>query len=395
MVSIYQNSQYHLLADKFVTNETTIPIPQNSRYHNYPIALYFAGGEGNLYQLKQWITPLILLNQQFPLVIIVRSQFVYEWLQKNTEFQIAFCGHMDDLLHLYEHNDFKVVLYVNNASSNFQSLMNNRSFHIHINHGESEKSSTFSNRAKAYDAVFIVSDAGYEKYKENLINITMERFIKIGRPQLDYIAPVQKPKTDRKIILYGPTWEGAHLSMNYSSLVDFGATIVETILSSDEYFLIYRPHPNTGSRDNATKIADTNIRNIIQSSPNATIMTDCDINALYKFVDLAILDNSAIAIDFLYYNRPILMTNYFHRIQGRYNQPRILEAVTLLENSNIYELPNLINNELLYDKKRAQRETIKRYFLGDFKEGESTKCFIEEIAKLMDKRDQFIQERIS
>lgn len=365
----------------------------NSRYHRYPIAVYFAGGEGNLYQLEQWITPLILLNKQFPLVIIVRSQSIYKWLQINTEFQIAFCHHMDDLLHIYEHNNFKVTLYVNNASSNFQSLMNNRSFHIHINHGESEKSSTFSNRAKAYDAVFIVSDAGYEKYKDNLINITMERFIKIGRPQLDYITPIEKPSTNRKIILYGPTWEGAHLSMNYSSLVDFGTIAVETILSSEEYFLVYRPHPNTGSRDEATQRADRAIRNAIQASPNATIMTQCDINALFKFVDIAILDNSAIAIDFLYYNRPILMTNYFHRIQGRNSQPKILDAVTLLDNSNISQLLTVINNELLYDRKRVDREAIKRYFLGDFKEGESTQCFINEIAKLIKKRDQLIEEK--
>ncbi len=367
----------------------------HSRYHHYPVALYFAGGEGNLYQLKQWITPLISLNQEFPLVIIVRSQFIYQWLQLNTEFQIAFCHHMDDLLHLYESNNFKVTLYVNNASSNFQSLMNNRSFHVHINHGESEKSSTFSNRAKAYDAVFVVSDAGYERYRDNLINITMERFIKVGRPQLDYITPIEKPLTDRKIILYGPTWEGAHLSMNYSSLVDFGTTIVEDVLSSNEYFLIYRPHPNTGSRDDATQRADQAIRTTIQASPHATIMTQCDVNALFKFVDIAILDNSAIAIDFLYYNRPIFMTNYFHRIQGRNSQPRIVDAVTLLDDSNIHELLTLIKSEQLQDKKRREREATKRYFLGSFDEGESTQCFIDEIGKLIEKRDQLIQEKTS
>ena len=370
-----------------------VPIQQKPRYNNYPVALYFAGGEGHLYQLQQWITALTLLDQQYPLVIIVRSQFVYQWLQKNTEFQIAYCSHMDDLLHLYEQNEFKVILYVNNASSNFQSLMNNRSFHVHINHGESEKSSTFSNRAKAYDAVFVVSDAGYEKYRDNLINITMDRFIKIGRPQLDYIAPISKPKTDKKIILYGPTWEGAHLSMNYSSLVDLGKTVVETILSSDEYFLIYRPHPNTGSRKKETQIADQTIRNIVQASPNATTMTDCDINALYKFIDLAILDNSAIAIDFLYYNRPILMTNYFHRIKGRNSLLRIIEAVTLLDRTNIGVLLELISRELLEDTKQEERRRIKEYFLGDFKEGESTQRFIEEVGKLIEKRDQLIQDK--
>lgn len=364
----------------------------DSRHLNTEVVVYFSGGMNNLYQLEQWVYPFMVLNQELPLLIVVRDVCVYEWVQVNTEFQVTYCKSMDSLLGLYERNDFKCILYVNNASTNFQSLMNNRAFHVHINHGESEKTSTFSNRAKAYDAVFLVSDAGYEKYEKNLINISMERFIKVGRPQLDWFEPIERPKTERKILLYGATWEGAHLSMNYSSLVDFGLNIVETVLASDEYYLVYRPHPNTGSRDTATAKVDLAIRSLINKSEHARVLDDCDINAIFSFTDIALFDNSAIAVDFLQYDKPMIMTDYFYRSQGRNTKPRVVEACSLLSPSNIESLAKLLEDEISFDRNQKERREMKRYFLGEYAQGESTNVFIEKIKELIVHRNKLVGE---
>ena len=56
---------------------------------------------------------------------------------------------------LYDIGDFKVGIYVNNSNRNFQSLNNPRMLHVHVNHGESDKLSSFSNQVKAYDRVFV------------------------------------------------------------------------------------------------------------------------------------------------------------------------------------------------------------------------------------------------
>lgn len=370
-----------------------LPEVVTSRYTGIDIAVYFSGNTSHLYQLKQWVYPFIALNKTNPIVIVVRNIDVYQWVMKHTEFQVVYCKTMDDLLSFYEQNDFKCILYVNNASTNFQSLMNNRALHVHINHGESEKSSTFSNRAKAYDKVFLVSDAGYERYEQNLMNISMDRFVKIGRPQLDWFEPISLPRTNgRKVVLYGPTWEGAHLSMNFSSLVDFGSTIVEEILSSDTYFLVYRPHPSTGSRDRATAEADRLIREQVNTSDNAVVLDDCDINAVFSFIDISIFDNSAIAVDFLHYDKPMLMTDYFYRIQGRESRPKVVEACTLLNADNINDVLNIVENELTFDHHRDIRAEMRSYFLGNYRHGESTQAFIREVKQVIAWRNQLLAE---
>jgi CDP-glycerol glycerophosphotransferase (TagB/SpsB family) len=371
-----------------ITNEPS----HLSKYSHIDVAVYFSGSMGNIYQLKQWLMPFKQLDQAMPLLLIIRDTKVYKWVKKHTDFSAIHCKTMDALLALYEAHDFKCILYVNNASTNFQSLMNNAALHVHINHGESEKSSTFSNRAKAYDAVFIVSDAAYDRYEKNLINITMERFIRIGRPQLDWVAPITAPETDRKVVLYAPTWEGTHLSMNYSSIPEYGEYIVDSILSNKNYFLVYRPHPHTGSRDKNVAALDKAIRKKITQSDYATAIDDGDINAIFQFTEIAIFDNSAVAIDFLHYDKPMLMTDYFYRIKNRQSQPKVVEACTLLDKYNIHKLLNIVASELQYDELKQQRHRVQNYFLGQYAEGESTQAFISEVAKVIQQRNVLIKQ---
>ena len=367
-----------------------------SRYAETNVVLYFSGNMGHIYQINQWIKPLEVLNNQEPILIIVRNIEVYEWIQANTQFQIAFVKTMTLLLKLYEDNNFKCILYVNNSSTNFQSLSNNTALHIHINHGESEKTSTFSNRAKAYDFVFIVANAAYEKYENNLININMDKFIKIGRPQIDFIERIparDRPKTDKKIILYAPTWEGTHLSMDYTSLPDYGFDFVKKILDHQGYYLIYRPHPNTGSRDPLTKKADQKIREIIAYSDHAQVMDKESLNSVFELTDLAIFDNSAVTVDFLAFEKPMLLTDYFYRQEGQAaGKPKIVEASVLINNSNKDDILDLIEQGLSHDPKENQRKTIKSYFLGDYPRGRSTDVFVEKIKELIKLNEELVQQ---
>jgi CDP-glycerol glycerophosphotransferase (TagB/SpsB family) len=356
----------------------------DGRYADVNVVVYFAGTMGNIYQIEQWIKPLEQLEKIEKILIVTRDIHTSEWIKTNTQFQTFYAKTMSNLLKLYDSNHFRCILYVNNSCLNFQSLSNNRALHVHINHGESEKTSTFSNRAKAYDFVFIVSDAAYKKYANNLININMKKFIKIGRPQIDFIEPIESPTTGKKIILYAPTWEATHLSMNYTSLPDYGLDFVKAILAHNDYYLIYRPHPNTGSRDELTKETNQQIKQLVNQSDSGIVMTQENINSVFELTDLAIFDNSAVTIDFLVFNKPMIITDFFHRQEEQVAaKPEIIKACQIIGDSNKKDILSLIKQGLSQDPKATPRKKIKQYFLGDYTRGTSTKIFVKEIQKLI------------
>ncbi len=356
----------------------------DSRYADVNVVVYFAGNMGNIYQIEQWIKPLEQLDKVEKILIVTRDTHIYEWIEQNTQFQLVYAKTMSTLLKLYENNHFRCILYVNNSCSNFQSLSNNTALHVHINHGESEKTSTFSNRAKAYDFVFIVSDAAYKKYSDNLINIDMNKFIKVGRPQIDFIESIERPTKDKKIILYAPTWEGTHHSMNYTSLPKYGIDFVKKILAHKDYHLIYRPHPNTGSRDPDTKQIDKQIKRMVGKSDSGTVMTSESINSVFELTDLAIFDNSAVTVDFLSFDKPMMITDFFYRQEGQAAaKPEIVKACKIINDDNKDDILNLIEQGLSKDPQAIPRKAIRKYFLGDYARGESTKAFISEIQKLI------------
>lgn len=396
-----------LLSKKTVTKSTAKPSPakksnakeiippkENLLFSNIvftdDVAVYFDGTMGNIYQVQQWFGPFYELSKTKSLVFIVRNKEVYDYISGNTKFQVVYCRLIDNVMQVYEQGNFKCVLYVNNAQKNFQSLIVNSAYHVHINHGESDKVSTTSNQAKAYDYVFIVGQAAYDKYNNNLINKDMNKFIQIGRPQLEHIDKIDLniPK-DCQVILYAPTWEGTHESMNYTSLNDFGEFIVDSIIERPDLFLIYKPHPNTGSRDKATKSASERIIKKLNSCKNAQVILEGDINSIYEYVDIAIFDNSAVAIDYLATDKPMLMTDMFYKTTTRQDMPIITQSAKLIDDNNIQNVIEILLDEIYNDHIKQQRDKIKQYFLGDidYVNKESTKKFIETIDNICKERD--------
>jgi len=395
-------------------------------FNHYEVGLYFAGGMGSVYQVEQWIGTLQELKQEKNFLLIIRDKGVFTWLAKNTDFTLVYCLTLADLTKFYEESNLKCILYVNNGFKNFQSLMVESALHVHINHGESDKSSTATHQAKAYDYVLIVSDAGYNKYQSNLINIDMSSFIKVGRPQLDHIktiapfdkdqpAPIvesinlednvveESEKTniienstpveeniDRKVILYAPTWEATHDSMNFTSLNEYGLELVSKILDNPNYYLVYKPHPNTGSRDTVTKNINNKIKKLLKDNHKGEVVSTGDINSLYAHVDLAIFDNSAVAIDYLQVDKPMLMTDMFHKMDKREGKPTIVNAVRLLSLKNLSKVEEIIQDEIENDTLRDIRNKVKIYFLGNYnyEKKESTQKFIETILEICDERDK-------
>ena len=356
------------------------------------IALYFYGGMAEVYQMEQWLDSLEELNKVEPISIIVRNKNVETSLRGKTNIAITYFDTINELLTAYEESSFKVILYVNNGMKNFQSLIYHRALHIHLNHGESEKSSMHSNQCKSYDYTYVVGEAAYDRYKRHIINIDRANYVKIGRPQFDYVKEVQK-NFDRKVILYAPTDESTHISMRYTSIERLGLKIIDTILENPDYQLVYRPHPSTGKNSEVVDRINKEIIEKVENSENGTVEKDLNAIDLLSVADLAIFDNSSLIIDFLNFDKPMFATNMFMAEYHDIKPFKMLKGCTMLDEENIDMLNNLIREQLEFDPLEEQRVKIKEYYLGNYKKGESTKLFIKKILEAMKERDTLLDAK--
>ena len=193
------------------------PHPEN----HYRVAVYFADGAVNMYQIRQWYKPLAELAKQWPVVVLSRSPTGAQALLAEDAPPVAFVPTVRDLEQFVATQDIRVVLYVNQNTRNFQMFRYGRRWHVFINHGESDKMYMTTNQYKAYDYAFVAGEAARERLSRVLWDYDLDaRTIQIGRPQADhYSGALPYAPDERTVILYAPTWEGDRPSAHYGSIV--------------------------------------------------------------------------------------------------------------------------------------------------------------------------------
>ncbi len=292
-----------------------------------------------------------------------------------------------DIIEFYQENEFAITLYINNSLRNFQALRYSRGYHIHLNHGESEKESMRSNQSQAYDYIFTVGKRAVQRYKEYLLNFNPDKFIQVGRPQLDFIMPMKMDKKpDQKVLLYAPTWEATHASMNYTSVPVFGVELVKKILENENFILIYKPHEALGSRDETAQLSNKIILQMISASNNGYYMPNEDINNIFTLVDFTFFDNTSVMIDYLHTNKPAV---YMEIVKDQ-SIHELAKAFTTINQSNFNNILEILDQELHLDPNKIERGRVKELYLNNYKKGESTQLFIEKVSQLIKQRHEKI-----
>ncbi len=207
------------------------------------VVAYFGDDPDRVYQLEQWLPVLELLDTSEPVAVVLRQEDTGAVVRALTDLPVLVAEDFGELRELYAELDAKVVLYCNNSMRNFQSLLEPLMLHVHINHGESDKQSMASNNAKSYDRVFVAGDAAVQRIERGLLEFDTSKLVRIGRPQLDLRRePVLAP-SERRTLLYAPTWEGDADYNNYSSVDRFGPELVRRLLAVPDVRVVYKPHP--------------------------------------------------------------------------------------------------------------------------------------------------------
>ena len=298
-----------LLIERLATRE---PLPKQ----HFKVAVYYADGAVNLYQMRQWYKPLAKLAETWPVVVLSRTAGGTVKLLDESPVPVAYVRKVSDLERVIAEQNIRVVLYVNQNARNFQMMRYGRRWHVFINHGESDKMYMTTNQFKAYDYALVAGQAAVERLSKVLWDYDLDkRAIPIGRPQADHYAGTLPYTPDhRTVVLYAPTWEGDRAAAAYGSIASHGRSLVTALLESGRHRVVYRPHPRSGVVDHEYGVANRQIMaaitaaNARDSTANHIIDTSPELGWQLSAADVAIVDISAMVYDRLASGKPLMVT---------------------------------------------------------------------------------------
>ncbi len=358
---------------------------------------YFADDVTRVYQLLQWIPVLERLDATQPVAIVTRDPGASPVVEERTSLPVHLAPGFADLAALYDELDASVVLYCNNSMLNFNSLLDGRMLHVHINHGESDKQSMVSNNAKAYDRVFVAGEAAVQRHRQALMELDEHRLVRVGRPQLDVPRTRVLPPSTRRTVLYAPTWEGDAEYNDYTSVDVLGAEIVSAVLELPDVRLVYKPHPKITSsqtpaiRDGHRAVLDL-VEQAAERDPSAghAAVWQGDILAVFPGCDVMITDVSSVGLDWLYLqtDKPILITDRHHDADRLRCEVPVSRCADVIDTDTIGHLTELLGSRLEHDEHRMARAAMRHHYFDDNGVGDSTVRFVEAVSDLVELRNR-------
>ncbi|GAA2855161.1 CDP-glycerol glycerophosphotransferase family protein [Microbacterium arabinogalactanolyticum] len=362
----------------------------------YRVAVYFADGAVNMYQMRQWYRPLQGLAERWPVVVLSRSATGAEKLIDESGLPVAFVPTVRNLEKFLAKQDIRIVLYVNQNTRNFQMFRYGRRWHVFINHGESDKMYMTTNQYKAYDYALIAGQAARDRLSRTLWDFDLDRrTIEIGRPQADhYSGTLPYTPDERTVVLYAPTWEGDRPSAHYGSIATHGEALMRGLLASPRHRVIYRPHPRSGVVNEEYGAAHQRILDAIAAAnaadPSAHHVYDDgpDLGWQLAAADVAVVDISAMVYDRLAAGKPLMITRPADE-RASIDTTGYLSACEWLTVSGAENILAEVERVSADAEAVARLRTWVQHYFGDTTPGAATAKFHGAIEQLMQKWDEW------
>lgn len=333
--------------------------------------VYFGSNVGIDYQLGMWLPYFERIGKKF--IIVTRS---LKMMRAAGQITAAPVINRPTLRSLEEVITPSVgaAFYVNNAGKNTHFIERREMKHIWLNHGDSEKPACFNPVHAIYDVIFTAGQAGIDRYERHGVRIPREKFEIVGRPQVDQIHFIESRSAVSgagKTVLYAPTWKGAYQDSELYSLPS-GAEIVRELIGRG-CSVIFRAHPLNYRFANA-KAYITEIQEILEADAKANgrrhiwghaaekeMTTDDCFNAS----DAMISDVSAVVTDYLQSGKPLSVVSVAKTREELLNEVPAAKAAYVLE-EDLSNLSEVLDGLLVDDVKASERDTMRKYYLGDF-----------------------------
>lgn len=356
-------------------------IPNTSAF-----AAYFADTAEGAYQLEQWLPAFQkLVEAGSPVTLLIKDSSVANRLISIGVLPVKLCSNSADVDDFVSSHQVQVLFYVNNNQANFTPLRINGLIHVHLSHGESEKSSMVSHQLKAYDKVFIAGSAAQQRILAHIRGITPSNLVEIGRPQLDFHTPPPQVPADKIVVLYAPTWEGDSPAMAYSSLAGSGRKLAQLFGADDRVVFVFRPHPKTGTRAREYSEARRQIRHLLRlragygrfkSCPKVTTDAISEISG----ADVVIADVSAIAMDAVGLDKPTVLITKLDT-STKVNTSQLASAVTTWSTVPTDAVEQILR--MASEGPTKKQQLFREYVFGDDKDGTRTSRFVQAAQALL------------
>lgn len=262
----------------------------------------------------------------------------------------------------------RAAFYAGFALKNAQLMRNPALTHVMLNHGDSDKASSFNATASAYDELWVAGRAAVERYDSAGIHVSPERYALVGRPQVEslHVGPLNQ---EPRIILYAPTWEGYYNETDYTSLDRFGVELVTWLLRNHpEVRIWFKPHPASGRFRVAMLTAKLGVSNLLREAGNGHVLVDelgYTLNEAINRADVMVTDVSSVASDFLATRRPLVVSNPAGLSEAEFaaRYPSLISAYRV--EPGLATAAEVFSHALGDDPLADARRTAAEYILGD------------------------------
>ncbi|MGW9197234.1 CDP-glycerol glycerophosphotransferase family protein [Micromonospora chersina] len=346
------------------------PVGRALRRHQPEFVLYFSAPPGSEYQVTMWLPYLERIGR--PFLVLLREPEFLPTVAAATRAPVVFCPTlktMDEALV----PSLRAAFYVNHGAKNSHCIRFSQLTHVQLHHGDSDKAPSANPVSAIFDKIFVAGPAAIERYARAGVEIPAEKFVVVGRPQVEAIEVRRESTTApaHPTVLYTPTWTGHHADANYCSL-PVAETVIRRLLDRGAT-VILRAHPYTAQNPASARqlarltelLAADRAKTGRAHLWGAAAGRDLTLTECVNRADALVSDVSGVISDWLYSGKPYAVTDM--GVDGEHFVERFPLAgsgyVLRRDMSNVDE----VLTELLdTDPKAADRWATRVRYLGDF-----------------------------
>lgn len=330
--------------------------------------LYYGVPTGSEYQVEMWMRYLERIGE--PFIVVLRHRSTFRKIRKMTEAPVIVRTSMRQLDDIVVPS-ITTAFFVNNGALNAHMVRYPQITHVQLLHGDSDKATSYNPITGMFDKIFVAGQAGIDRYADNGVNIPLEKFTIVGRPQVESVELQSPSAPHAKTVLYAPTWEGHFADTNYGSL-PVGPQIVRALVERG-CTVVFRPHPYSYKNPvGLERIRE--IKRILQEDAEANgrehlygraAEKDLDAFGCFNAADAMISDVSSVVPDFLYSGKPYALVSMSFEIEEFLRMFPLARSAYVMPR-DLSNIDQALDELLVTDSKAQQRRQTREYYLGPF-----------------------------
>ncbi|MEH0936231.1 CDP-glycerol glycerophosphotransferase family protein [Micromonospora psammae] len=359
------------------------------RAHQPEFLLYFSAPPGSEYQVTMWLPYLERIGR--PFLVLLREPEFLPAVAAATSAPVVYCPTlkaMDEALV----PSLRVAFYVNHGAKNSHCIRFNQLTHVQLHHGDSDKAPSANPVSAIFDRIFVAGPAAIERYARAGVEIPAEKFVVVGRPQVESIEVRTAPARGlaNPTVLYTPTWTGHHADANYCSL-PVAETLLRRLLERGAT-VILRAHPYTSQNPTSARqlarltdlLAAEKARTGRPHLWGAAASRELSLTECVNRSDALVSDVSGVISDYLYSGKPYAVTDM--GVDGDDFVARFpLAGSGYVLRRDMADVDEVLDRLLVTDPLASARWETRRRYLGDFPADAYAEGFLDAARRELDR----------